>query len=57
MLLSERPTQLEHAGYLGVWGLAGEGGALQRVGGKSRDSGRPGVKGQRGETGINPYVR
>lgn len=57
MLLSERPTQLEHAGYLGVWGLAGEGGALQRVGGKSRDGGRPGVKGQRGETGINPYVR
>lgn len=32
MLLPERPAQLKHAGHLGVWGLAGEGGALQRVG-------------------------
>lgn len=30
VLLPERPTQLEHAGHLGVWSLAGKGGALQR---------------------------
>lgn len=46
VLLPEWPTQLEHAGYLGVRGLAGEGGALQRVVGESR-GGRSGVKGQR----------
>lgn len=39
MLLSERPAQLKHADQLGVWGLAGEGGALRRVkgGGGSKD--------------------
>lgn len=29
VLLPERPTQLEHADHLGVWGLAGKGGALE----------------------------
>ena len=28
VLLPEWPTQLKHADHLGVWGLAGEGGAL-----------------------------
>lgn len=35
VLLSEWPAQLKHAGHLGVWGLAGEGGTLQRVKGES----------------------
>ena len=53
VLLPERPAQLEHAGHLGVWGLAGEGGALQRGGGGgSGDGRRSGVKGQRPATGV-----
>lgn len=49
VLLSERPTQLEHTGYLGVRGLAGEGGALQRAGRESRDGRSQGsrVRGER----------
>lgn len=54
MLLPERPAQLEHADYLGVWGLAGEGGALERMGDKT---GGEGVQGQRGEVGVNSSVR
>lgn len=54
MLLPERPAQLEHADHLGVWGLAGEGGALERTGDKTGDER---VKGQRGDVGVNSSVR
>lgn len=51
VLLSERPTQLKHADHLGVWGLAGERGALQRVKG-GRGGSKDVTRGQRSEVGV-----
>lgn len=59
MLLPEWPTQLEHAGHLGVGGLAGEGGALQREGGGESGDGRKEARDQGSEVSAwsYPHVR